>query len=216
MPAHAQLAASVSVESDYRFRGYSLSDRNPAAVAQLGYDDPSGFYVNAAAIGVLGDGGDAYFLGAQGNIGYTKRLTERLSIDGGVVHSEYDPIVPGRRNWRYTDIYVGLGTDRFTGRISYSPHYFISDLSTLYAEAEATFEPAPKWSLTGHFGTLFYLTSPDFVRHKTFYDWRVGAARSFGNFNVHAALWGGGPGEDYYGSQPRNKTVFTVGATFTF
>ena len=39
-PANAQLAATAGIDSDYRFRGYSLSDDHPVASAQLSYDDP--------------------------------------------------------------------------------------------------------------------------------------------------------------------------------
>jgi uncharacterized protein (TIGR02001 family) len=183
---------------------------------QLGYDSPSGLYLNAAAIGALGRDADLYFLGVQGNIGYTQRLAPQLYIDGGVVHSEYDPIAPNRDHWRVTEIYLGLGTDEFTGRISYSPHYFISHTSTLYAEAEAAFEPAPEWRLNAHVGALLYLESPYFFRHDAYYDWRLGASRRLGNFDIHAAVSGGGPGKDYYGSKPRNRTAVTVGASWSF
>ena len=42
--AGAQLTGTVSVVSDYRFRGVSLSQQKPAVQASIGYDDPSGWY----------------------------------------------------------------------------------------------------------------------------------------------------------------------------
>src|SRR5687768_2258453 len=72
-PAAAQLAASIAIETDYRFRAHLLSDGRPAATVQLAYDHASGLYLNVAAIGALGDDGPR-FVGAQGNIGYAARL----------------------------------------------------------------------------------------------------------------------------------------------
>jgi len=215
LPACAQVSATVSVESDYRYRGYSLSDERPTAIAQLGYDHSSGLYANVAAFATFGRDSDVYFLGAQGNAGYVKRLNPRLYLDMGVTHSEYDPIAPDRGDWRYTEVYVGLGTDQITGRISYSPHYFIADTETVYTEVEGALEPSENWRLNAHAGALFYLSAPYFIPHDTYYDWRVGVSRRFGHFDLHAALSSGGPGKDYYGSTPRNRTAFTVGASWS-
>ena len=203
------------MESDYRFRGYSLSDKRPAAIAQLGYDHPSGIYANIAAIAALGHDTEFYFVGAQGNVGYVKRLNPRLYLDGGISHSQYDPIAPNRSKWSYTELYLGLGTDHVTGRVSYSPHYFVSDTSTIYAEAEAAFEPGENWRVNAHGGILFYLRSPEYIPHDSYYDWRLGVSRAFGHFDIHAALSGGGPGKDYYGSKPRDRTALTVGASWS-
>src|SRR5512135_1604841 len=42
--AHAQVAGTVAVVSDYRFRGVSLSREKPAIQASVGFDTPSGWY----------------------------------------------------------------------------------------------------------------------------------------------------------------------------
>lgn len=214
-PAHAQLAASIGVESDYRFRGVSLTGRRPAATLQIAYDDPSGIYANAVGIGAIGRD-EPRFVGVLANVGYARRIGPELYLDGGVVRSEYRASYGDRRSRNYTEAYVGLGFDRFTARLSYSPDYFHPDADTLYGEVEAALQPAPEWRLNAHAGALVYLRSPYYVRHSAYYDWRVGASRRLGNFEVHAALSGGGPGKDYYGEYPRSRTALTAGASWSF
>ena len=43
-PARAQVGAVVSVFSDARFRGISLSDGRPVGILDLSYDAPGGLY----------------------------------------------------------------------------------------------------------------------------------------------------------------------------
>src|SRR4051794_29766688 len=57
-PARAEVGATASIFSDYRFRGYSLSERRPVGIFDFAYDDASGLYADASISGVLRrDGG---------------------------------------------------------------------------------------------------------------------------------------------------------------
>ncbi len=217
VPARAQVSASVDVESDYRLRGYSLSSGRPTATAQIGYDDDSGVYLNLSATGMLGRD-DPLFLGVQGNIGYAKRLTKRLSLDGGVVRSQYRAPDPTTRSHNYTELYLGMTADPISARVYYSPDYFRSGVSTLYGEIEGTVRPAKNWRLNAHLGSLVYLTTPAnyFPGRQARYDWQAGVARQFGNLDLHAAISGGGPGREYYSGKLRSKTALTAGASWSF
>ena len=215
-PARGQVALSLAVESDHRFRGYSLSDGRPTAAISAAYDDTSGFYLNGSLIGVYRRD-DPDFLGYQANAGYARRLSPTLSIEGGVVHSKYRYPYYGRTASRsYTEAYVGAHLRDFTARLYYSPHYFAEGTSTAYAELEAAYQPAANWRLSAHAGALFYLTRPAYRDLPTSYDWRLSASRQFGRAEVHAALSGGGPGKDYYDYEYHDRTALTVGATLSF
>ena len=48
------------------------------------------------------------------------------------------------------------------------------------------------------------------------YDWRFTASRQFGAFDLHAALSGGGPGDDYYDQRSHARTALVVGAGWSF
>jgi hypothetical protein len=52
-PAAAQVAIEAVIQTDYRVRGYSVSDSKPAAAVSLNYDHPSGIYLGAAAAGTV-------------------------------------------------------------------------------------------------------------------------------------------------------------------
>jgi uncharacterized protein (TIGR02001 family) len=216
-PASAQVSGSIDVESDYRLRGYSLSAGQPVATAQIGYDDASGVYLNLSATGEIGRD-DPLFLGVQGNIGYVRRLNQKLSIDGGVARSQYRSPDRDSRSHNYTEVYLGLAADPFSARIYYSPDYYRSDVSTLYGEVETTFRPAKHWRLNGHLGSLIYLSAPAryIPGRTTRYDWRVGVSRELGSFDLHAALSGGGPGKEYYSGGLHSKVALTAGASWSF
>ena len=217
IPAFAQVSGSVDIESDYRLRGYSLSAGRPVATAQIGYDDDSGVYFNLSATGEIGRD-DPLFLGVQGNIGYVRRLTQKLSIDGGVARSEYRAPDRNSRGHKYTEVYLGIASDPFSARIYYSPDYNRGDVSTLYGEVEATFRPAKHWRLNGHVGSLLYLSTPAqyLPGREARYDWRVGVSRELGSFDLHAALSGGGPGKEYYSGELHSKIALTAGASWSF
>lgn len=207
----------VAIDSDHRLRGYSLSGGDPAASASLSYDDPSGFYAAGSAVAAL-NGEGPELLSIQANAGYAHRLSPELTIDAGILRSEYleNSIRPAAAH--YTEIYAGLATRHFDSRIYFSPDYFEAGTETLYGELEAMTELGRNWRVKGHLGGLAYLGSAP-GRPDTQVDWSVAASRSFGTAEVHAILSGRGPGHDYhyeyyYGRSRR--TALVVGASYAF
>jgi uncharacterized protein (TIGR02001 family) len=215
-PAQAQLGATLGIESDYRFRGYSLTAEDPAASAQVTYDHPSGLYFNLAALADLGDG-DPRFMGVIGNLGYARRLSEHVTLDGGLLRSQIRRSEHYADPYHYTEIYAGASVGRFVGRVYYSPDYRSKGVHTLYGELEAGFEPAANWRLSGHVGSLLHLTAAPYREEGSSHqDWRITLARQFGRAEVHTSLSGGGPGEVYYGYRQHEKTALTAGASISF
>jgi len=187
-PAMAQVAAEIGLQSDYRYRGYSLTDGNPVGTVTLGYDDPSGAYVGGNFVGTFEDG-EPELVAVQGTVGYATRLSPDLSIDAGIAHTEYGSYVFGREV-RFTEVYAGLATRNVTARIRYSPNYYRSDWEALYVELDGGAEVATDWFLNAHVGQLTYLgdISPYVVRQT--YDWRLGGSRKLGRFGLHLELSG--------------------------
>jgi uncharacterized protein (TIGR02001 family) len=215
-PAQAQVAGSITIDSDDRFRGHSVSSGNPVATASLDYDDASGFFIDGSVTGVL-SGDRPGVLGVQGNIGYATRLSSKLSMDLGVLRSQYTPSYTGDRAAHYTELYLGLTRRSLSSRVYFSPDYFRSGISTLYGEIEGAIEPRRNWHLTAHVGGLLYLSRPaPYANRRNQYDWRLGVSRQLGAFELHLNLSSGGPGQDYYGGQPRSRTALVIGATYSF
>jgi len=193
-PASAQLAAEAALQTDYRWRGHSMSDGQPVASLSLGYDDPSGLYAGAAAIGTVRHD-DPQVLSLQANVGYARRLSRSVSVDAGFYHSQYYSGYGTDRHYHYNEAYLGLAIPNISARVSYSGDYLIAGTQTLYAELNGGLEPAPDWSLSAHLGALNYLKTAPFGLPQHRYDWSVGASRQLGKMAVHLEVSGRVEGE---------------------
>jgi uncharacterized protein (TIGR02001 family) len=189
VPASAQVAVEAALQTDYRVRGYSVSDEEPSASVSLSYDDPSGAYVGASLVGTTYEG-DPVLLGIQGSAGYATRIGPMLSLDAGVSKTQYFYGYGTTRNYDYTEVYLGLALPMVSARLSYSPDYYRHDKETLYAEVETGISPATDWFLSAHAGMLTYLGDPPVYRPDQTFDWRLGATRQFGPWGLHLDVSG--------------------------
>ena len=214
-PAPAEVGAAVSVFSDARFRGYSLSSGHPVAVADLSYDDSSGLYgaVSASAVASSSDG--LRPLGLQLSGGYARRLSNELTIDVGAAHSRYSHYSSRGAANSYTEFYAGLSHGALTSRVYVSPHYFRHGARTVYGELDAAVSPLRKLRIDAHVGLLVPIDYRGANRdNRAQYDWRLGAAREVGPTSLHLILTGGGPGRDYYSTDPHSRTALIVGLSW--
>jgi uncharacterized protein (TIGR02001 family) len=195
-----------------------MSGGRPVASVRVGYDDPSGVYTDASASVVSTRDEGPRFLGFQVAGGYAKRVGERWAIDLGIAHNELGEPYEGGFSYTYTEAYAGATHGPVSAYVFVSPNYFGSGFTTVYGQLEAAISPAEDWYLSAHVGGLHYLDTPSAyaIRDESFYDWRIGAARELGNFEVHAALSGGGPGRQYYYGEPHSRTAVTAGASLSF
>jgi uncharacterized protein (TIGR02001 family) len=189
LPASAQVAVEATLQNDYRVRGYSISDRDPAASVALSYDDASGIYIGGSVIGALLDG-EPELVGFTANAGYAVRLDPELSLDAGVAKTQYFFGYGTSQNYDYTEIYLGLDLPVVSARVSYSPDYYRNDTHALYGEVNSGIEPAPNWLISGHAGVLTYLETPPVYVPRQTWDWRIGATRQFGPYGVHLGVSG--------------------------
>ena len=213
-PAAAEVGAAVSVFSDSRFRGYSLSGGHPIGTIDFSYDDPSGLYAAASGSVVASSADGIKPLEVQLGGGYARRISD-LTIDVGAIHSEYSGYgrwVSGRS---YTELYAGAAFRFLSARIAFSPHYFERDARTLYGELDANFSPLHKVSLTGHAGVLVPIDYREPSGSKPVqYDWRLGISRDIGRASLHLIGSGGGPGRDYFLGRSHSRNALVVGVSW--
>lgn len=210
--AHAQFAGRISLASDDRFRGHSLSDQRPTASLELNYDAPRGLYLGGAATAVATAHDGLQPLGAQVYAGYVKSLADGRAFDLGLTHANYTDYYSGGRSTGYTEAFVGLTGQHFATRLYYSPSYFGGGAQTVYGEAEAIARPAPAWRLTAHVGLLQRVGGASGGWRDPQYDWRLALARTVHGLDVQLAWTGFGPRPPEYApvasaSAPARQTV---------
>lgn len=120
-----EISGNVALTTDYRFRGISQTNRDPAIQGGFDYGHESGLYIGTWASNVsFTEGGteiDAY-------AGWGTDLNENLALDLGVLYYAY----PSDKDADYVEIYGSLGFFGATVGLNYSPEYTFDTGSYFY------------------------------------------------------------------------------------
>jgi hypothetical protein len=111
-PACAQESMSLSLVSDYVYRGRTLSDGRPSAKLGWAYDDAAGWYGGISAAPARFPGRDRWELEASPYAGFAGRVSADFSWDAGLRWSRYT--LSSNRN--YSELFLGFDNGRLTGR----------------------------------------------------------------------------------------------------
>ena len=211
--AAAQVSGAVSIFSDDRYRGASLSDGRPVAILDLDYDAPNGLYgaLSGKIVATRHDG--LRPLGLVLNAGYAWRQSSGISIDAGVVHSIYSEYSSRIASRSFTEAYVGATGKFVSGRVYISPDYIRRGVSSLSGEVEGHVPLADKLRLTGDVGLLVPLGGQSY---RSQFDVRLGVVREFGPVSVQVAWTAVSPGNNIYSSAHYNRSALIVGITTAF
>ena len=212
-PAAAQVGAVVSIFSDDRFRGYSLSDGRPVAILDLSYDAPNGIYgtVSGSVVAARGEGARPLRLAL--NAGYARRLRSGLAADLGIVHSRYSRYSGVSSGRSYTEVYAGLSGKIIGGRLSLSPNYLGAAHWTMRGEINGHVDLTPKFLLDGEIGVLVHVGGGYHDSSRSQFDARVGIARRIGPITLHAAVSARGAGPDIYAGGQHSRAGLILGVS---
>ena len=151
--ARAEISANAALVSDYRFRGISQSNEDPAVQAGFDYAFENGFYV-----GTWGSSVDFQSLeGFEGSLeldfygGWGRDVGENSSIDLGYIYYAYpgdDSGVDGD----YQEIYFNYGWRDLSLGVAYSDDYYGSSSDFWYLQANYDWGFAENWNLALHVG----------------------------------------------------------------
>ncbi len=215
-PACAELGATVTLASQDRFRGYSVSDGYPATTFALSYDDAAGPYVEGSIMlaGNLSDGLERSRF--EANAGYALRLKQGPTLDAGVVHAEYAGYRIYGSQAVFTEFYAGLITGHIQAHVHYAPTYFQRGVSTFYTDLDGTTEIAPRLRLSAHVGALFQLNGHHEAAGTRTQDWRIGASTDLRKLTFELALSSGSEKRSFYGAVKSGGTalLFSVSKAF--
>lgn len=178
LDARAEVSSTISLSSDYDFRGITQSARDPALSASLDYSAPSGFYVGAWTSNVdFGPGTDAD-LEIDGLAGFRGNINDDTTYDlGGVYYAfagDGDKVAFG-------ELYAGIGYKALSGKLWYAPDFSNSGESASYIEGNVALPLPSDFSLALHAG----YSSGDYwdaVNDGGYFDYSVGVSKSIGNF----------------------------------
>jgi len=180
--ARAQVSGGVSLATDYRLRGVSLTDGRGAVSASVAYDHESGFYAGGSVIAHDPALQGPRILGHQAYVGVARRMPGGPTWDVGVSRVDMAPYYDRKYSIEYTQAYVGLSQGGLSGRLSLADDYPRKGVGAVYAELNGAMRPAEAWRLTGHVGAQTRLGGSGYRDgHRTRYDVTVGVMRQLGN-----------------------------------
>jgi len=174
--AHAgEFSVTPTITNDYDFRGFSMTDEDPAFQLGASYGFDNGIYLGAWGSNIDPSGSNSgveidYFAGYAGS-------TEAFGYDVGVVYYTYTGI-PGGSDANTLEVFAGLSKDWLSGKLSFSDDYRGSDESAFYFEGNAAYPLPNNFSLIAHAGYGFGDAYADEVL-----DYALGVGYSYKNFN---------------------------------
>jgi len=183
-PACAQVSGSVTLLSDFRYRGTSLSDGQPTAQATLAWDRSDGWYggLQLSRVRFMYPGA-AFELQAIPYVGYVHGLRRGLSVEAGVQYTGYSHT----HDYDEPEAYIGLSGRQLRSRLSWTPHYF-GQSPAWYVELDGSHPLRTPWRAIGHVGVLRNHAYAEYGvgQQRTRVDAAAGIAVALHGFDVRA------------------------------
>ena len=149
-PACAQVSGSVTLLSDDRYRGISLSSEAPTVQLTLAWDRGDGWYGGLQLTRVRFAYPDAKpELQAVPYLGYVRVLRPGLNAEAGVQYTWFETT----QRYRYPEFYLGLSGEHLSTRVSRMPHYF-GDTTAWYAQIDGNRPLRGQLRAVAHLGAL--------------------------------------------------------------
>jgi uncharacterized protein (TIGR02001 family) len=212
--ARAQLSASVSVDSDYRVRGVSLSGSKPTVRLTANIDTASGWYGGASATQAEVSQGDRY---AQivGYAGYAMPIAAGRALEFGASYSHF----MSNRQYDFAEAYAGLLSERWSLRLNYSPEYFGRPVQTAYLDASGHLPLTDIARLFGHIGLLAPVGGGDSAitqANRSRADLRVGMGWALRELDLRIAWTAVSRGGPFPALYDQRRSALLVSASYSF
>lgn len=222
-PAPAwSMPGSVTLASDYLFRGLTQTNKNPALQAGIEFDHASGFYAGAwgSNISWLSDlGGISSSLEIDAYLGYRATVADALGFDFGVYTYYYPGDFPsGFTSANTTEVYgaisYGIASLKYSHTLT-NAFGFADSSNSGYLDLSANWQFAPGWVLNGHVGHQRI----DGFSDASYGDWKLGVTRNFDNWSLALAYFDTNADASVYTNprgtfQGRSTGVVSVTRTF--
>ena len=154
VPAAAvEIEGNVTLATDYSFRGWSQTMRDPAIQGGFDVALDSGLYFGTWGSNVnfgASDDGNVASMEWDLYVGWSGDLSDDVALDVSVIHFEY----PGdRANLNYQEVAASLAIGDITVGVNYSPEYLaVADVTFFYPYAQYSYAFSDDVSLDFHVG----------------------------------------------------------------
>ena len=227
--ARADISSTITIATDYDFRGITQTALDPAFQASLDWSAESGLYaglwgsnIDFGQDGGEGAGYDEVDLNIELDLiaGYAGSFTEDFGYDVGATYYKYFGDDTNTVDFDYLEVYAGLNYKIVSGALWYSPDFSNAGESAWYAELNAEVPVVWDVNLLLHAGYNYgdYWKS-DEIGLDEFFDYSVGLGRSFGRFDFELKYIDGsdlkvldGTPDDVFTSE--SKVYFSISTTF--
>lgn len=194
--ANAGVSVTPTIVSDYDFRGFTQTAKDPAFQLGVNYAHDSGFYAFAWGSNLDEDSYPDADLELDVGLGFAGGdAAETVGYDVGAVYYTY----PGNSDFNFYEIYAGLSKSFFAAKLWYSPEFagVPGDTSAFYLEGNGTFPLPQDFSFVAHLGYSFGDYWDDFE----YVDWSVGVTKTWKNFSFALKYIDGSDYEDTPGTK---------------
>ena len=210
-PAHAQLGASVAIDSDYRFRGVTLSGSGPTARASFNYDAANGCYGGASATSVELARGDRY-VQTLGYAGCAVPAGVGRHVESGLAFLHFSD----GAGYDFVEGYVGVLAERWSARVHLAPDYFGRNVSTVYAELDGHAVLDEHFRVFGHAGAIVRIAGDGRGAGRSRADVRLGVGWAMRGFDLQLAWLAATRGGPYPAVYDRRPTAWVASASYSF
>ncbi|GAB2890848.1 TorF family putative porin [Microbulbifer echini] len=208
-------SANLGMVSDYRFRGISQKDRNPAIQGGIDLDFGNGFYVGTWASQVdFAYGKDETDYEQDFYGGYTAEINDSISYDVGYIYYAYHG---SNQDEDYWELYGSLSISDLTLGFAYAKDYWAQSGQFYYPYADYSFSLPAAISLDLHVGFNYFEEYNEFLHEDDAYvDYSATLHRDFGGLNLSAAFVGTDVSKEECFDTDWCEPTLLVGATYTW
>jgi uncharacterized protein (TIGR02001 family) len=203
--------ASIGFVSDYRFRGISQTQGDPALQIGAQYAFDNGIYLGTWASNVDFVDGDGANTEVDLFVGFGTNLTEDFAVDAQLLHYFY-PSSSAGVDYEYTEVIASLSwKGLITGTIGYSNDVFASGQTGIYYQLGSSHTVFDDYTISGSIG--YY--DLDDVYGGGYTDYSVGVSRAIGPLNVGLAWVSTNRNlDEFFGPNDGSRFVFSIGTSF--
>jgi uncharacterized protein (TIGR02001 family) len=209
--AQAQLGASIAVDSDYRFRGVTLSDSGPTARVALNYDAANGCYAGASATSVELAQGDRY-VQSLGYAGCAMPAGVGRHLEAGLAFLHFS----GDSSYDFAEAYAGILAERWGARIHFAPDYFGRNVSTVYAELDTHTLLDEHFRLFAHLGAIVRVAGDGGGASRSRADVRLGVGWVRRGLDLQLAWNAASRGGPYPAVYDKPRSAWVASASYSF